>query len=423
MLRTVINKYRQASSATGFPPSGCWPRRHPSRTYVPGIHTSGHACTRDAASTAHHTHTIAGHGFIPTMRPANSATDPPCPPDQTPWAKKDLMMRETHCTRAAWHLTHSRPEMLVDYFNPWTPMSRQVSMLTHRFSVVAALCEQVGADDELVVLRNALAFHLLRAATWWRIDFAAPRVAGMPTTRFMAHIHAHIDRVAEDESLFDVLTWQHHMRRGDMSHVMVLGTDPLCRGGTSILYGLDGQRRFRFALREDGAGRGVAWNATAHGDFVSTCLDARARHSMVETRNEALGEWEDARIEHARAAKYHMLHFRQDTSRPVIDRYIEVLGEMTRCRSRFGRFEFGNILNHIAFLLVRAAHERQVSVASVLREGTAQPINLRVANSIKKRARAYVAHGVDPLLQDGLDTMLDSVVSGYSLSGQVQESE
>jgi len=70
MLRTVINKYRQASSATGFPPSGCWPRRHPSRTYVPGIHTSGHACTRDAAATAHH----------PTPSRAMASYQPCAPP-------------------------------------------------------------------------------------------------------------------------------------------------------------------------------------------------------------------------------------------------------------------------------------------------------------------------------------------------------
>ncbi|RBM06695.1 hypothetical protein [Novacetimonas cocois] len=327
-------------------------------------------------------------------------------------------MRELHSTRDTWHLTHSRPDVLVDYFNPWTPMTRQISQLTHRFGMVSALCEQVSVDEKLLELRNALAFHLLRAATWWRMDFAAPRVAGMPTTRFMAHIHAHIDRVAMDETLFDVLTWQHHMRRDDPSHVMVLGTDPLCRGGTSILYGLDGQRRFRFALHAADTPHVTEWDDAAHTDFVSTCLAARARHGVVETGREALGEWDDARLEHARAAKYHTLYFRQDTTRPVIDRYIEVLGEMTRCRSRFGQFEFGNILNHVAFQLVRTAHERQVSIADVLREGTTQPINLRVANSIKKRARAHVAHGVDPLLREGLDAMLDNVVAGYSLSDQ-----
>lgn len=329
-------------------------------------------------------------------------------------------MRELHTAPAAWHLQHSRPETLVSYFDPWQPVTRQLDMLAHRFSAVKALCDaQMDSpameNAELAALRDSLAFHLLRASVWWQVDFSPRAVTGLQATSFMQHVRRHTDRMVDDETLLDVMTWQHYMHRADSGHIMVTGTDPLCRGNTTILYGIDGHRGFRFAMRR--AGQPLSWNDITHPDFIAACLNARALHCLLETECTAIGEWDLAREEHIQASRYHTQHFRTANQPNAVENYATALEQLSRCRSRFGRFEFENIVNKMAFSVILAAHEQGASIADLLRHGATRPVSSRVAGSLKKRARAHVATGTDPLRRPGLDAMLDQVETGFALSG------
>ncbi|AHI24156.1 hypothetical protein H845_192 [Komagataeibacter xylinus E25] len=93
------------------------------------------------------------------------------------------------------------------------------------------------------------------------------------------------------------------------------------------------------------------------------------------------------------------------------------LDQLSRCHSRFGRFEFENIVNHMAFSVVQAAHGRGASIADMLRHGTGRVVSPRIAGSLKKRARGHIATGTDPLRHAELEAMLDQVETGFALSG------
>ena len=328
-------------------------------------------------------------------------------------------MRETRSALATWHMQHSRPERLVNYFDPWQPVARQLDLLSNRFRAIRALCDgqadtAMAEDTRLAALCDSLAFHLLKACVWWQVDFSPRAVTGLAATSFMAHVRRHTDRMVEDETLLDVMTWQHYMHRTDASHIMVTGTDPLCRGTTTILYGIDGRRGFRFAMQR--AGQALAWNDLTHTDFISACLNARALHCLIETECTAIGEWDLAREEHGQASVYHTQHFRTPGQANPVERYAAALDQLSRCHSRFGRFEFENIVNHMAFSVVHAAHAQGASIADLLRNGAQRPINPRIAGSLKKRARAHVSTGTDPLRRTELDGLLKQVETGFALS-------
>ncbi|GBQ66508.1 hypothetical protein AA16373_3255 [Komagataeibacter swingsii DSM 16373] len=351
----------------------------------------------------------------PGMADPLTDTDP-----SRPRYVKDRPMREPRTAPAAWHLQHSRPEGLVSYLDPWQPVARQLDMLANRFRTVKALCDaQVDSlateHAALAELRDALAFHLMRACVWWQVDFSPHAVTGLQATSFMQHVRRHTDRFVDDDTLLDVMTWQHYMHRADSGHIMVTGTDPLCRGNTTIVYGIDGHRGFRFAMQR--AGQKLEWNDITHADFVASCLNARALHCLIETECTAIGEWDLAREEHIQAARYHTQHFRTATQANPVERYAMALDQLSRCHSRFGRFEFENIVNHMAFSVVQAAHGRGASIADMLRHGTGRVVSPRIAGSLKKRARGHIATGTDPLRHAELEAMLDQVETGFALSG------
>ncbi|MCE2565164.1 hypothetical protein [Komagataeibacter sp. FNDCF1] len=330
-------------------------------------------------------------------------------------------MRELRTAPAAWHLQHSRPESLVSYFDPWQPVARQLDMLVHRFGIVKALCDAqkdspAVESAELAQLRDSLAFHLLKACVWWQVDFSPHAVTGMQATSFMQHVRRHTDRMMDDETLLDVMTWQHYMHRADSGHIMVTGADPLCRGNTTIMYGIDGHRGFRFAMRR--AGQPLAWNDITHTDFIAACLNARALHCLIETECAAIGEWDLAREEHIQASRHHTQYFRNANQASAVEGYATALEQLSRCQSRFGRFEFENIVNMMAFSVVLAAREQDASIADLLRHAATRPVSSRVAGGLKKRARAHVATGTDPLRRAELETLLDQVETGFALSGR-----
>ncbi|MDT8870253.1 hypothetical protein RAA17_01220 [Komagataeibacter rhaeticus] len=122
----------------------------------------------------------------------------------------------------------------------------------------------------------------------------------------------------------------------------------------------------------------------------------RALHCLIETECAAIGEWDLAREEHIQASRYHTQHFRTAGHFNAVESYATALEQLSRCQSRFGRFEFENIVNHMAFSVIMAAHEQGASIADLLRNGAARPVSSRVAGSLKKRARAHVATGTDP---------------------------
>ncbi|QHC35221.1 hypothetical protein [Komagataeibacter xylinus] len=329
-------------------------------------------------------------------------------------------MREARTALAAWHLQHSRPECLVSYFDPWQPVARQLDLLANRFQAVKALCDAerdslATEDDALAQLRDSLAFHLLKACVWWQVDFSPRAVAGLSAPHFMEHAHRHTARHVDDETMLDVMTWQHYMHRADSGHIMVTGTDPLYRGNTTIVYGIDGHRGFRFAMQRPG--QPLAWNDITHADFIAASLNARALHCLIETECAAIGEWDMAREEHIQAARHHARHFHIVGQADPVARYASALEQFSRCQSRFGRFAFENIVNHMAFAVAHAAHEQRLSLAELLRQGDGHTVSANMVDSLKRRAHAHVATGTDPLRQAELVAMLNRVETGFALSG------
>ena len=65
----------------------------------------------------------------------------------------DATVYDTH-----WHLAHSQPSVLLDYFNPTRGFIPQINILFSRFKAIQTLCDAGQADEPLTRLRNELAF-------------------------------------------------------------------------------------------------------------------------------------------------------------------------------------------------------------------------------------------------------------------------
>ncbi|KON66063.1 hypothetical protein KOEU_00290 [Komagataeibacter europaeus] len=318
------------------------------------------------------------------------------------------MSETTGCT-ADWHLEHSSPGQILHYLDPRRPFARQINILTNRFRDIQALCNDGAASPALTRLRNALAFHMVRMSRWWRFDFCPRGVTGVRNPLFLTYVKAHAERSAEDDALFDLFTLQRHMHAGDGGHILVVGHDPLTAPSVSILYGVDGQRNFRFAT----SSRGVEplWNGKAYPDFASAWLAARAVHALIQDDSADIHEYETAHREHMWVRSWHHRHFHRSGKLPVIRLYAQANAQLMNCQSAFGRAEMKTVVERMAFDIARTAFQRHMTVADLIEESDALSISLRSANTIKQRARAYVATCIDPMARPEMDTLLDRVVS------------
>ncbi|MGS0648627.1 hypothetical protein ACU81Q_13470 [Komagataeibacter melomenusus] len=318
------------------------------------------------------------------------------------------MSETTGCT-ADWHLEHSTPAQLLHYLDPHYPFARQANVLARRFKDVQALCGSGEATPALTRLRNALAFHLIKLSRWWRFDFCPRGVTGVNNPLFLTYVKNHAERSVDDESLLDVFTAQRYMHAGDGGHIAILGHDPLTDPTICILYGIDGQRAFRFATGSHGAE--PLWNGQAYPDFASAWLAARAVHALVCDDSTDMHEFETAQREHMWARAWHRQHFHRSRKLPLIALYAQAHTQLSNCQSAFGRAEMKTVTDRLAFTLAQTAFERRMTVADLIEESDMLAINLRAANTIKQRARAYVATCIDPVLRPEMDILLDRVVS------------
>ncbi|GBQ28825.1 hypothetical protein HLH34_10900 [Gluconacetobacter azotocaptans] len=315
-------------------------------------------------------------------------------------------MTETIGCDSTWHLAHSRPADLLDYFDPTRGFAGQINPLVSRFRDVQALCDGGESDAPLTHLRNALAFHLVKMSRWWGFDFCPRGLTDVRNPLFLSYVKAHAARVAEDESFFDLFTMQRHMHANDAGHILVLGRDGAV---PALLYGLDGQRGFRFAFQTNGAD--IAWYRHSYSDFTSAWLAARTVGTPGAAACDTLPEHLAAEREHAWARTWHQRYFHRAGTRPVVQLYAEACAQRSVCQSSFGRTEFETIVNDLAFKIARTAFTRALTIADMIAEGGTGDMNLRVVDTIRQRARTFVATCVDPCRRPELDTLLDRTVA------------
>ncbi|GBQ27664.1 hypothetical protein AA12717_2742 [Gluconacetobacter sacchari DSM 12717] len=304
----------------------------------------------------------------------------------------------------AWHLTHSQPSLLVDYFDPGRGFPGQINSLVSRFQAVQAMCVAGEGSFSLTELRNELAFHLIRMSRWWLVDFCPPGLTGVRAPLFMSYVKAHAARSVEDEALLDLFTVQQHMRAGDPGHIMVLGRESDGGGARSIVYGLDGRKAFRFTTRATGAV--IDWSRQAYPDFAGAWLGARAYHCPAETVRVDLREHLAAEREHGWARIWHRRHFHRASENTLVRHYLDAMSRLVACQSRFGRAEFESIVNAVAFKMVRQAVERRIPLAGLLEEDGSRDMSRRVADCIRQRAFRYVGQSIDSLQRPKLEALI-----------------
>ncbi|MBB2206623.1 hypothetical protein [Gluconacetobacter takamatsuzukensis] len=315
-------------------------------------------------------------------------------------------MSETIGCDASWHLMHSQPSLLLNYFDPSRGFAGQINTLVSRFQTVQAVCQQGEGPVRLTELRNALAFHLVRMSRWWGFDFCPLGLTGVRNPHFMSYVKAHAARSVEDDALLDLFTMQRHMHVGDPGHILVLGRDPDSSGTLSIFYGVDGQKSFRFTTGANGTA--LAWCRHSYPDFASAWLAAWTYHCPAGTVCANMREHLAAEREHAWARTWHRQHFHRSGGSLLVRLYLDAMGQLSACQSRFGRAAFESIVNAIAFRMVRHAVERQISIAGLLEEGAPQQMSRRVVDVVRQRARLYVARSIDALQRPKLEALIEN---------------
>lgn len=316
----------------------------------------------------------------------------------------DATVYDTH-----WHLAHSQPSVLLDYFNPTRGFIPQINILFSRFKAIQTLCDAGQADEPLTRLRNELAFHLVKMSRWWGFDFCPRGLTGVKNPLFLTYVKAHISRSIDDECFFDLFTMQRQMHGGDSGHILVLGRDQFSTSARTILYGVDGCKSFRFANQQKNAE--PEWHRYSYPDFASAWLAAWSTHCSGENVCKNLREHLAAEREHACARSWHQRYFHHLDARRAIKQYAEAQTQLEICQSAFGKAEFETIVNSLAFDIVKAAFDRSITIADLMEESGTSDGTLRTANTIKYRARTHVATNVDPCHKPDMDTLLDRTLS------------
>ncbi len=324
------------------------------------------------------------------------------------------MGKENHMTHsttysAQWHLAHSQPSVLLDYFNPTRGFIPQINLLFSRFKAVQTLCESGDGEETLIRLRNELAFHLVKMSRWWGFDFCPRGLTGVRNPLFLTFVKAHIARVIDDECFFDLFTMQRQMHSGDTGHILILGKDQFISSARTILYGVDGGKGFRFANKVQNSD--PEWHRYSYPDFASAWLAAWSTHCSGTNVCKNLREHLAAEREHACARTWHQRYFHHQDARNAIKNHGEAQAQLSICQSPFGRAEFETIVNSLAYDIVKAAFDRSLTIADLIEENGDADGTLRTANGIKQQARQHVANNVDPCHRPDMEHLLDRTLS------------
>lgn len=297
---------------------------------------------------------------------------------------------------AAWHLTCSTPAFLLDYFNPRIAFPRQTNRLTARFRAVHALCESGGAPVDLLALRDALAFHLVKMSCWWDFAFCPRAATGVRNPDFLGHVKAHAARSPEDEAFFDLLTWQAHTRPGDRDQVLVLGHDSESPQDAPLYFGLDAGREFRFSLPTDKIGAvHLEWARPGYRDFAGAWLAGRTCHAREMLDSESLRQRLLSEREHSWARLWHQRHFCRPGDALAVKAYVEACAQASSCRTMFGRMEFAHIAGRLAHEITAASRRTGMSVEALFTEAGAPELAETAAPMVQLQAATYASECLD----------------------------
>ncbi|NHN88608.1 hypothetical protein [Acetobacter conturbans] len=298
---------------------------------------------------------------------------------------------------AEWHLERSRPEDLLSFLDLSQPFIGQINRLVARFRDVQFLSEHGKRPDSLLLLRDALAYNLVKMSRWWSFDFCPRSILEMPAPRFLGYVRSHLERAVDDDTLYDVFTTQRHIHPGSTQDVLVVGKDASGEM-PSMLFGVDGQRRFRRGILPE---TGVPeWNHGAYPDFAGAWLAGRA---AMLCQN---GDREDARdaclaqAEHEQARLWHQRYFHASCERHVFSLYHDARKRLLSNRSAFGRLEGETVVNSLAFRVARFAVHSGMTVRDLIREtDTSGTTHHEDGVEIERRARTHVFTSVDETRQ------------------------
>lgn len=303
-------------------------------------------------------------------------------------------MDDKHPTRdAAWHLTHSRPGKLLDYLDPCRPLSRQLDTLIRRFNDIQAFCASHNAGEDLISLRNALAFHLVKMSCWWDLAFCPRAVTGVRNPAFLTMVKEHAARSADDEAFLDLFTCQSYMRRGATDHILIIGHDMREPG---LLFGLDGQRRFRFTLPGDPAD--PAWAQSGYRDFTSAWLAAWTCHCPGTGCCATLQQHLHAEREFGWAQRWNRRYFSKPYEKTAVVDYVQACAEASRCRTPFGCMVFGDVINRLAFDVISIAAHQKMTLPEMFSAAGAGDIVADAVPVVELQALSHIDHGLDPQL-------------------------
>lgn len=296
---------------------------------------------------------------------------------------------------AEWHLAHSQPAQLVDYFNPCTPFARQINLMTSRFRAVEELCDAPSSHQALSDLRDALAFHLVRMSFWWDFAFCPRGATGVSNPNFLSYVKRHVARSYDDEAFFDLFTWQRHMHAGDEDQILIVGRDPGSPKHMPIYYGIDGARRFRFSL--PGEAHEPHWACVGYRDFAAAWLAAWTCHCPHTSDGDSLDMHLRAEREHHLARIWHQRHFCKPCKATVVPAYIEACAQASTCRTPFGCMEFTHITGHLAHEVMDIASDTQSDLVGMFDDAGARSIAADAIAVVRLHANAYRTECLDPV--------------------------
>ncbi|AQS84420.1 MAG: hypothetical protein ABF876_12635 [Acetobacter aceti] len=297
---------------------------------------------------------------------------------------------------AEWHLERSRPEQLLSYLDLAQPFVGQINKLIARFRDVQFLCEHGTKPELLLPLRDALAFNLVKMSRWWSFDFCPRSILEMQAPRFLGHVKEHLRHSYDDDALYDVFTTQRYLHPGSPSDVLVVGHDPE-PDLSHVLYGVDGQRRFRVGSETpDGSS---LWHNGAYSDFAGAWLAARAVNARESGDREAARDASLAQAEHEQTRLWHQRHFHACCERHVVTLYADAKKRLMLHKSAFGRMESETVINSLAFRVARFAVHSGMTITDLIRETAPSSSQFEDSIDIERRARTHVFTSVDETRQ------------------------
>lgn len=312
-----------------------------------------------------------------------------------------------HEDTISWHLTHSRLDHQASYGNAHENWRARLDTLIERLRGVLALDAARTDCEDIIALRDELAFHLVKTAHWWGVDLFPQVLLGLSREALTAYARHHAGRSDTDETFLDLLTEPGRTIAGITPSALVLTRDDTTRH--PILIGLDERRSFRFGwIAPEGM---PLWGSQPHADFLSAWIAARVVASHWDIAGKDRPEWRFAREEHNLATIWHRRHFASYGDAELVQAYSRAQTQRAACRSAIGMVEMERIADDLAFRIARRASESGTTIRTLLLTLGTLPCVGRLSASIATRAREHVLTGKDPARRPALEHMLDSLVT------------